>query len=109
MIGWHHKRLCIRKRNHGRSYRKSEGGIVLFEGERQVRLRTAKVRNCFSRDAVLNMVNMAFKLCESAEKKWQKLHGYKRLADEIEENLSDVLKYRREIREKPGHLVFQLF
>jgi len=52
---------------------------------------------------------MAFKLCESAEKKWQKLHGYKRLADEIEENLSDVLKYRREIREKPGHLVFQLF
>ncbi len=46
-----------------------------------VRLRTAKVRNCFSRETVLNM---AFKLCESAEKKWQRLHGYKRLADVIE-------------------------
>ncbi len=46
-----------------------------------VRLRTAKVRNCFSRDTVLNM---AFKLCESAQRKWQKLHGYKRIAEIIE-------------------------
>ena len=35
MIGWHHKHLCIRKRNHRWSYRKSEGDIVPFEGERQ--------------------------------------------------------------------------
>ena len=45
-----------------------------------VRLRTAKVRNCFSGDTVLNM---AFKLCKSAERKWQRLHGYKRLAEVI--------------------------
>ena len=46
-----------------------------------VRLRTAKVRNCFSRETVLNM---AFKLCQSAERKWQKLHGFKRLAEVID-------------------------
>jgi len=46
-----------------------------------VRLRTAKVRNCFSRETVLNM---AFKLCESAEKKWRKLFGHKRLAEVID-------------------------
>ncbi len=46
-----------------------------------VRLRTAKVGNCLSRETVLNM---AFKLCESAEKKWQRLHGYKRLAEVVE-------------------------
>lgn len=46
-----------------------------------VRLRTAKVRNCFSRDTVLSM---AFKLCQSAEKRWRRLRGYKRLAEVIE-------------------------
>lgn len=46
-----------------------------------VRLRTAKVRNCFSRDTVLSM---AFKLCQSAEKRWRRLRGYKQLADIIE-------------------------
>jgi transposase-like protein len=46
-----------------------------------VRLRTAKVRNCFSRKTVLSMT---FKLCQSAEKKWQKLFGYRRLAEVIE-------------------------
>ena len=46
-----------------------------------VRLRTAKVRNCFSRETVLNMT---FKLCHSAEKRWQKLFGYRRLAEVIE-------------------------
>jgi len=46
-----------------------------------VRLRTAKVRNCFSAETV---VNMAFKLCQSAEKKWRRLRGYKRLADVID-------------------------
>lgn len=46
-----------------------------------VRLRTYKVRGCFSSRSV---VNMAFKLCQSAEKTWRKLSGYKRLAEVIE-------------------------
>ena len=41
-----------------------------------VRLRTAKVRTCFSSKTVLTM---AFKLCHSAQKKWQRLHLYKML------------------------------
>ncbi len=36
-----------------------------------VRLRTAKVRSCFTSKTVLTM---AFKLCQSAEKRWIKLH-----------------------------------
>ena len=36
-----------------------------------VRLRTAKVRNCFSSQSVLSM---AFKLCQCAEKKWIRIH-----------------------------------
>ena len=39
-----------------------------------VRLRTAKVRNCFSSKTVLTM---AFKLCQSAQNRWQRLQGYK--------------------------------
>lgn len=46
-----------------------------------VRLRTAKIRGCFSTQTV---INMAFKLCQSAEKKWRKLRGYRRLAEVIE-------------------------
>ena len=46
-----------------------------------VRLRMAKVRNCLSRDTVLSM---AYRLRKSAERKWQRLHGYKRLAEVIE-------------------------
>jgi putative transposase len=45
-----------------------------------VRLRTAKVRNCFSSKTV---VTMAFKLCQSAQKRWIKLYHPKRLADVI--------------------------
>ena len=45
-----------------------------------VRLRTAKVRSCFSSKTV---VTMAFKLCQSAQKKWQRLHGSKKLAEII--------------------------
>ena len=41
-----------------------------------VRLRTAKVRSCFSSKTVLTM---AFKLCQCAQKRWQRLHGYKML------------------------------
>jgi len=46
-----------------------------------VRLRTAKVRSCFSSKTV---VSMAFKLCQSAEKRWQRLHHSERLAKVIE-------------------------
>ena len=45
-----------------------------------VRLRTAKVRNCFSSKT---LVTMAFKLCQSAQKRWIKLYHPKRLADVI--------------------------
>ena len=41
-----------------------------------VRLRTAKVRGCFSSKTVLTM---AFQLCRCAQKKWQRLSGYKKL------------------------------
>ena len=46
-----------------------------------VRLRTAKVRSCFSSTTV---VTMAFKLCQSAQKRWQHLHRSERLAAVIE-------------------------
>ena len=46
-----------------------------------VRLRTAKVRGCFSRDTV---VTMAFKLMCGAEKRWRTLNGFERLAQVIE-------------------------
>ena len=45
-----------------------------------VRLRTAKTRGCLSRQTMLTMV---FKLCQSAEKRWRRLQGYKLLADVI--------------------------
>jgi transposase-like protein len=45
-----------------------------------VKLRTAKVRSCFSSNSVLSM---AFKLCKSAEKNWIKLHHYEKLGQLI--------------------------
>lgn len=45
-----------------------------------VKLRTRKVRGCFSRTTALTM---AFKLMESAQKKWQRLNCYERLAEII--------------------------
>jgi transposase-like protein len=45
-----------------------------------VRLRTAKVRNCFSS---LTVLTMAFQLCQSAQKRWIKLHHPERLAEII--------------------------
>ena len=45
-----------------------------------VRLRTAKVRSCFSSTTV---VTMAFKLCQSAQKRWQRLHHSEKLAEVI--------------------------
>jgi putative transposase len=42
-----------------------------------VRLRTDKVRSCFSSKTV---VTMAFKLCQCAQKRWQRLHSHKQLA-----------------------------
>ena len=46
-----------------------------------VRLRTAKVRNCFSSQTV---VTMAFQLCRCAEKRWQKINAVKKLAKVVE-------------------------
>jgi len=46
-----------------------------------VRLRTAKVRGCFSSKTVLTM---AFQLCRCAQKKWQRLSGYEILAKVVE-------------------------
>ena len=45
-----------------------------------VRLRTTRTKNCGSRTTALAM---AFKLVETAQKKWQRLRGYKRLADVV--------------------------
>jgi transposase-like protein len=45
-----------------------------------VKLRTAKVRGCFSSN---NVLSMAFKLCKSAEKNWIKLHHYEKLGQLI--------------------------
>lgn len=46
-----------------------------------VRLRTAKVRGCFSTETV---VTMSFKLCKAAEKRWKRLRGFKKLTKVIE-------------------------
>jgi putative transposase len=46
-----------------------------------VRLRTKKVRNCFSSQSV---VTMAFQLCRCAEKRWQKINAVKKLVKVIE-------------------------
>jgi len=46
-----------------------------------VRLRTAKVRSCFSSKTV---VTMAFTLCQCAQKRWQRLYGYRKLGKIIQ-------------------------
>jgi len=46
-----------------------------------VRLRTEKVKSCFSTRTV---VAMAYKLCRCAEKRWQKINGIDKLAKVIE-------------------------
>jgi len=46
-----------------------------------VRLRTVKTRNAVSRTTILSMV---FKLAQSAENRWNKIRGFKLLADVIE-------------------------
>ena len=45
-----------------------------------VRHRTKKSMGCFSRTTILTMV---FKLCKSAEERWIKLNGFKRLGEVI--------------------------
>ena len=47
-----------------------------------VRQRTYKTKNCCSRQTILTMV---FRLCLTAQKKWRRLDGSKRLAEVIEE------------------------
>lgn len=46
-----------------------------------VRLRTEKVRGCFSAQSV---ITMAFRLCQCAQKRWIRLHHPQRLAEVIE-------------------------
>jgi putative transposase len=45
-----------------------------------VRHRTKKSKGCFSRTTILTMV---FKLCQSAEKGWNRIHGFNTLGDVI--------------------------
>ena len=45
-----------------------------------IRLRTAKTRNCGSRETTLSMI---FKLAQSSEKRWRKLQGHKLLGEVI--------------------------
>ena len=45
-----------------------------------VRLRTNKVRGCFSANTIMTM---AFKLCQCAQKRWIRLHRPERLADVV--------------------------
>ena len=45
-----------------------------------IRLRTAKTRNCGSRETTLSMM---FKLAQSAEKRWRRLQGHKLLGEVI--------------------------
>jgi transposase-like protein len=56
-----------------------------------IRLRTAKMRNCGSRETTLSMV---FKLAESAEKRWKRLQGHKLLCEVI-----SGVKFKDGIRE----------
>lgn len=58
-----------------------------------VRLRTDRTKNCGSRDTTLAM---AFKLMESAQKRWRRLRGYKMLADVIV-----GVKFINGIKQKP--------
>lgn len=46
-----------------------------------VRLRTDKTRGCVSSTSILSLV---FKLVQSAQKRWLKMRGFKRLAEVIE-------------------------
>ena len=46
-----------------------------------VRLRTDKTRGCLSRQTTLTMV---FTLCQSAQKRWRRLHGVQHMMDVLE-------------------------
>jgi len=49
-----------------------------------VRHRTYKSKGCFSRTTILTMV---FKLCESAQKRWNRLRGFNYLANVIRDEI----------------------
>ncbi len=51
------------------------------EGQHDDQGRTAKTRGCLSR---LTMLTMVFKLCRSAEKRWRRLQGYRRLGEVVD-------------------------
>lgn len=58
-----------------------------------VRLRTDKTRGCVSQDSILSLV---FKLVQSAQKRWLRIRGFKRLAEVIE-----GVKFRDGVRADP--------
>ena len=62
-----------------------------------VRLRTTKTKHCGSRTTTLAM---AFKLMETAQKKWLRLRGYQRLADVITGVKSSTASNKPEINNK---------
>jgi len=59
-----------------------------------VRLRTAKTKNCGSRTTTLAM---AFKLMETAQKKWFRLRGYNLLTDVL-----SGIKFVNSIKQQTG-------
>lgn len=59
-----------------------------------VRLRTVKTRGCVSRDTILSL---AFKLTQSAAKRWRRLRGYKWL-----ERLAQGARFIDGIEQSPG-------
>ncbi|MBW2059818.1 MAG: transposase, partial [Deltaproteobacteria bacterium] len=51
-----------------------------------VRLRTAKTRNCLSRQTLLTMVfKLSLSASLSAQKRWRRLRGYRRLGEVVQD------------------------
>ncbi len=63
-------------------------------------LRTAKVRNCYSREIV---VTMGFQLCMCARKRWKRLNRFEQLATVIESD-----KFENGIEVEKKHLTIAL-
>jgi len=56
-------------------------GLIIESTFATVRLRTAKTRVCVSRATMLAMV---YKLGQSAQKRWQRIRGYRRLPEVVQ-------------------------
>jgi putative transposase len=64
-----------------------------------VRLRTDKTRGCVSRESILSFV---FKLMQSAQKRWLRIRGFKRLGEVIE-----GVKFQDGVRVESDHALSQ--